>query len=233
LEIVDRYREQIHLRNIPPSDRPHFDRHLVAIPEVLATDTFRLIYESLHASTDAVRIRLPGHKSGATISYQSCHTVIPGVIALYHSPALRQLISAIVDVSVVPTPLHDQSSCSILIYDQAGDHIGWHHDLNFYAGRHFTALLPLANEDASGEGLSSATLRVRLGRDECEVPTYPNTLVLFEGAHVLHKVTPLGAGEKRIILSMTFCTDPASTALQSTARRFKDIAYYGLKALWT
>jgi len=55
----------------------------------------------------------------------------------------------------------------------------------------------------------------------------------IEGACVRHRVTHLGAGEKRVVLSMTFCTDPRATPLQSAGRRFKDIAYYGPRALWT
>ena len=47
--------------------------------------------------------------------------------------------------TLVPTPLHDQSSCSVLVYEKPGDHIGWHYDHNFYKGRHFTVLIPIVN----------------------------------------------------------------------------------------
>lgn len=237
LQIIDRYEKQIQLREtvqeIMTEEKPSFDRRLVTIPDLLCADTFCLLRESLPISPPAVRVLLPVHKSGATISYRLCHTVAPIIIAFYHSATLRQCISNIVGASVCPTPLNDQSSCSVLIYDRPGDHIGWHYDLNFYAGRHFTALLPLINEDISGEGPSSSNLLVRMAGEDRIVPTRPNHLVLFEGAHVFHRVTPLKAGERRVILSMTFCTDPASTPLQSAARRFKDIAYFGMKALWT
>ena len=63
--------------------------------------------------------------------------------------------------------------------------------------------------------------------------TPPNLLVVFEGAHVLHKATPIADGERRVVLSMTFCTDPRSSALQGVARRIKDTAFFGLRALWT
>jgi hypothetical protein len=32
---------------------------------------------------------------------------------------------------------------------------------------------------------------------------------------------------------MTFCTDPSASALKGVLRRFKDTAFYGVRALWT
>ena len=58
-------------------------------------------------------------------------------------------------------------------------------------------------------------------------------MIVFEGAKVRHKVTPIGEGEKRVIWSMTYCADPRNSALQGMARRVKDTAFFGLRALWT
>jgi hypothetical protein len=121
----------------------------------------------------------------------------------------------------------------VLVYEKAGDHIGWHYDYSFYNGRHFTVLLSLMNSDVSGTASSSSNLLVRTTDAVRVVPTPPNALVLFEGEHVNHRVTPLGFGERRVVLSMTFCTDPSSGFVKSMERRFKDIAYFGLRALWT
>ena len=56
---------------------------------------------------------------------------------------------------------------------------------------------------------------------------------LFDGARVLHKVTPIAEGERRTVLSMTYCTDPRNSRLQGIARRIKDMAFFGPRALWT
>jgi hypothetical protein len=69
--------------------------------------------------------------------------------------------------------------------------------------------------------------------EDIVVRTPPNTLVVFEGARVLHKVTPILSGEKRVILSMTYCTDPRASLLQGIVRRVKDIAFFGIRSLWT
>jgi hypothetical protein len=179
----------------------------------------------------AERSYIPKHKKGGTLSYEAIHRHAPTCLAFYRSRALQEWLSAVIGEPLTPTADHDQSSCSVLYYDEAGDHIGWHYDYNFYSGRHFTVLLSLVNRSAAG-GLSSGRLmqRRRAGGD-IEWDTAENALVLFEGARVLHRASPISAGDLRVMLSMTFCTDPRINPLKEVARRIKDTAYYGLRAL--
>jgi hypothetical protein len=157
----------------------------------------------------------------------------PGIVSFYHSADLLGLVSRLVGVWVGPTPIHDQSSLSLLSYNKPGDHIGWHYDHNFYRGRHFTLLLAIVNTGRAARGLSHAVLKARVGGREIGISTAPNTLVVFEGALVQHQVTPILEGERRLILSMTYCNDPRSHWWQAAARRVKDTAFYGIRALWT
>jgi hypothetical protein len=60
-----------------------------------------------------------------------------------------------------------------------------------------------------------------------------DTLALFEGAPVLHRVTGLGRQQVRIQLSMAFCSDPGASWHEALARRGEDVAYFGIRALWT
>jgi hypothetical protein len=64
------------------------------------------------------------------------------------------------------------------------------------------------------------------------VDTSPNTLVVFEGAKVRHKVNRAKAGDFRVMLSMTYCADPRTDPLKELARRVKDTAFHGVRALW-
>lgn len=210
-----------------------FDRKIVSVHDFLPESVFGILRTVAERQAQSERVNIPVHKRGAAISYHALHYSAPELIAFYLSPDLHAWCSGTVGESVQPTPLNDLSSCSLLIYDRPDDHIGWHFDLNFYRGRHFTALLSLVNSDADGCGVSSANLLVRQSGCDMVIPTPPNTLVLFEGADTYHCVTPLGDGERRIILSMTFCTDRSASTFQRFERRVKDIAYFGLRALWT
>jgi hypothetical protein len=207
--------------------------HLRAIPQCLDAATFDRVRSAAEHLAAGERSYIPGHKAGATVSYAALHRLAPELVAFYQSEDLRRLCSLVCGVEVQPTPVHDQSSCSLLVYERAGDRIGWHFDHDFYRGRHFTVLLALVNRRAQGDGTSSAQLEARLPGGNQVIPTPPNTVVIFEGARVRHRVTPLGPDEQRILLSMTFCTDPRSTVLQGLVRRMKDTAYFGIKALWS
>lgn len=177
------------------------------------------------------RTFIPTHKKGATLSYEQIHTLAPHCLAFYHHPDVQRWVSAIAGIAVQPTPDQDQSSLSILCYSEPGDHINWHYDHNFYRGRHFTVLLSLVNEGPSG--LSSGTLQRRLpGGQTRDFNTCPNTLIVFEGSKVRHRASPVGPDERRIMLSMTYCTDARISRLKEFIRRCKDTAFFGLRALW-
>jgi hypothetical protein len=213
---------------------PAFSEQLAVIPNFLPDKLFQQLREEIVQHIQTERTYLPTHKQGGTVAYETLHETAPKVVSFYNSTYLRTLLSAVVGEAVQPTPVHDQSSCSLLFYTKPGDHINWHYDHNFYNGRHFTVLLPFVNQhNQEPVRLSSAQLLVKKGGYEQPVETTPNTLILFEGAKVLHKVTRLGPDETRIMLSMTFCTKPTASAPKAVARRLKDVAFFGPRALWT
>jgi hypothetical protein len=212
---------------------PSFEERLCTVPDILSPGLFASLRTEILRLADSVRTCVPAHKKGATIGYDALRHGAPKVTALYHSPQYQTFLSRITGGKLGPTPIQDNSSLSVLLYDRPGDHIGWHYDHNFYRGRHFTALIGIENANHDRTALSSARLLVRKNRREIEIPTPANTLVLFEGARTLHKVTPICEGEHRVMLSMTYCTDPRNSVLQETARKIKDTAFFGARALWS
>jgi hypothetical protein len=211
---------------------PSFETRLATLDNALQPEIFSQISAEVSALIETERSYLPAHKKGGTVAYSTLRGKAPTLIGQYHSKEMRRLVSRIVGVDVQPTPLHDESSCSVLFYEKPGDHINWHYDHNFYRGRHFTVLIPVVNRGREG-GLSAARLLAKQGGRDVEVATPPNRLILFEGAKVRHKVAPIGEGERRAVWSMTYCTDPRNSAFQGVARRVKDTAFFGLRSLWT
>ena len=112
------------------------------------------------------------------------------------------------------------------------------------------AILGRRYASSSGNAFPQATVEA--------VPTEVGAVVVFEGAKVFHRVTPLGASKEawksswtpppsppngtpealqpsagseeplRVVLSMTFCTDDRSSLLSTYQRRLKDMTYFGL-----
>lgn len=212
---------------------PSFADRLAVITNVLEQASFERVRAEAERHAAAERSYVPAHKKGGTVAYETLIESSPSIVALYHAPALKAIISGLCGAGVVPTPFKDQSSLSILFYDKPGDHIGWHYDHNFYRGRHFTVLLPVINEGHGPDRLSHARLIARIGEEDRAIATPPNTLIVFEGAKVRHKVVPIAENERRLVISMTYCTDPSANVVQGAARRVKDTAYFGLRALWT
>jgi hypothetical protein len=217
----------------PATDLPSFADRLAVIPNILPGDAAAALRDEALGLVRPERSYVPAHKKGGTVAYETIIASAPQIVSLYHSSAMRELVSRLVGMPVHPTPLHDQSSLSVLFYDRPGDHIGWHYDHNFYRGRHFTVLLPVINEGTGAGALSHATLHAQLKGDDIEIETPPNTLIVFEGAKVCHRVTPILDGERRLVISMTYCTDPHAGVWQGAARRLKDTAFFGIRALWT
>jgi hypothetical protein len=210
--------------------RKHF---LTRFDNFLPVEVLKQLQEECLANqARAERTFLPVHKKGGTLSYEALHYHAPMGLSVFHSEALHRWVSEVVGLDVVPTADHDQSACSVLYYDQPGDHINWHFDHNFYKGRHFTVLLSVVNRSASG-GVSASQLQIKDAAGRVSVvDSSENSLVVFEGARVLHRASPTEGGDRRIILSMTFCTDPRVGLFSELCRRVKDTAYYGPRALW-
>jgi hypothetical protein len=216
---------------------PAFADRLAVVRDFLPAPSFAALAAEAERLVAPERSFVPTHKQGGTVAYETLIATAPTIVACYHAAGLQDFVSRLVGARVGPTPVNDQSSLSVLVYNKPGDHIGWHYDHNFYRGRHFTVLLAIDNVGQAEGGLSHAVLRARLGARastrEIAVSTAPNTLVVFEGARVRHLVTPILAGERRLMLSMTYCTDARSHWWQGLSRRLKDTAFFGIRALWT
>jgi hypothetical protein len=237
-ELTDRIAQISHAREpdwaaVGSRRLPDFADHLAVVPDFLPAPGFAALVAEAERLVAPERSFVPAHKQGGTVAYETLIAAAPAIVAAYHSAALRDLLSRLVGTPVRPTPIHDQSSLSVLVYNKPGDHIGWHYDHNFYRGRHFTVLLAIHNCGRAADGLSHAVLKARPPGREIEISTPANTLVVFEGARVRHRVTPIRDGERRLVLSMTYCTDPRSTWAQGWSRRLKDTAFFGVRALWT
>ena len=228
-----RIEQPMPLADLTARPLPGFSDRLATLPDVLPGGVFEAVARDAEKLVAPERSYIPTHKKGGTVAYETVIEHAPAIAALYQSREMRELVSRLVGEPVTPTPLHDQSSLSVLFYERPGDHIAWHYDHNFYKGRHFTVLIPLVNRGSGEGGLSHARLTARLPGGDLDIATPPNKLIVFEGARVLHKVAPIAENERRLVLSMTYCTDPREGWWQGIARRVKDTAFFGVRALWT
>ena len=90
-----------------------------------------------------------------------------------------------------------------------GDGISWHVDGSIYLGDRWAGILVL-KEDTREEN-SKLELRPNGESLQLKKRDLINSLVLFRGDHVEHRVRPLNPGEHRIVLSLLFSPNPIMT----------------------
>jgi hypothetical protein len=128
-----------------------------------------------------------------------------GIVELYYSNDLLNVLSDIVKKPVQRISLADPNACSLLIYTNKGDHIDWHLDYSSYYGDRFVVLLTIVNENANHNGLSQNVFKYNYNGKTYDLKMKENSLVIFKGSEILHKSTAIDDNERRILLSMVFC----------------------------
>ena len=96
---IDKHGEGRH--RVPLSDRiPH------GFPQFLA---------SMNTSMTASGFTSQFTRVGVTTAYETLQRIVSEIVEFYQSEELIETISSVAGETVLPTPSHDQSACSILI----------------------------------------------------------------------------------------------------------------------
>jgi hypothetical protein len=175
---------------------------------------------------------IPFYKKSGSVSCLQMHDDAPTILELYHSPVFRGLLESIIGVSLQTCPDTDAHACAIYYYTQAGDHIGFHYDTSHYRGSRFTVLIGLYDD-------SEGCLVCRIGEDrdddsqELRLPTPPGLCVIFDGNALYHGVSPIGPGQRRVVLSLEYVTDRRMSRWWRFVSRLKDaFAYFGFRQIF-
>jgi len=186
---------------------------------------------AVHASVN--RNYLPGHKQGGSVSRHTIDRLAPFIAELYRSPALLDWLGQLSGERLQASPADDPHAYALYFYTRPGDHIGWHYDTSYYAGRRYTLLLGVVDE-------SSCRLDYELHTREAGVAVVPGSLqippgglVFFDGDKLRHRITPLGEGEVRVSLTFEYVTDPRMHAWWRLISNMKDaVAYFGFRQVF-
>src|SRR5581483_2070592 len=98
--------------------------------------------------TTVNRNYLPGHKQGGSVSRHAIDQLAPAVAALYRRPELIEWLGQLVGQRLQLCPPDDPHSYALYFYTRPGDHIGWHYDTSYYAGRRYTLLLGVIDQSS-------------------------------------------------------------------------------------
>jgi hypothetical protein len=176
---------------------------------------------------------LPGHKQGGSVSRYTIDSLAPAIGQLYRSPALLQWLEQLTGERLQLSPADDPHAYALYFYTKPGDHIGWHYDTSYYAGRRYTLLFGVIDR-------SSCKLDYELHTREPAATVVPGSLqipsgglVVFDGDKLRHRITPLGEGEMRVSLTFEYVTDAHMHPWWRLISNMKDaLAYFGFRQVF-
>jgi hypothetical protein len=204
------------------------------LKDFLAPEITAQLIEAVNAVTGSVnRNYLPGHKQGGSVSRHTIDSLAPCIADLYRSPALIDWLSRLAGERLQLSPPEDPHAYALYFYTRPGDHIGWHYDTSYYAGRRYTLLFGVVDE-------SSCRLDYELHTREAGVTPVPGSvrippggLVFFDGDKLRHRISPLAANEMRVSLTFEYVTDTAMHPWRRVISNMKDaVAYFGFRQVF-
>jgi hypothetical protein len=176
---------------------------------------------------------LPGHKQGGSVSRHTLDQLAPFVAELYESPVLTGLLEKVAGEKLQLSPPDDPHAYALYFYTKPGDHIGWHYDTSYYAGRRYTLLLGVLDHSSCRLDYELHTREPGATVVPGSVQIPPGGLVFFDGDKLRHRITPLGENEKRVSLTFEYVTDQHMHPLWRLISNFKDaVAYFGLRQVF-
>jgi alkylated DNA repair dioxygenase AlkB len=176
---------------------------------------------------------LPGHKQGGSVSRHTLDELAPSIGALYRSPALMRFLAGLAGEPLQVSPADDPHAYAFYFYTRPGDHIGWHYDTSYYAGRRYTVLLGVIDQSSCRLDYQLHTREAGVAVIDGAVRIPPGGLVFFDGDKLRHRITPLGVGEQRVSLTFEYVTDPTMHAGWRLISNMKDaVAYFGFRQVF-
>lgn len=182
---------------------------------------------------DINRNYVPGHKQGGSVSFYNIREKAPAMLALYRSSALRTFLDRLIDAELKLCPEDDPHACALYYYTKPGDYIGYHYDTSYYKGTRYTVLIGLVERSEHCRLVARVDTGVAVENlPETRIRMDAGTMVVFNGDKLWHAVTPLGEGERRVVLTLQYVTDQRMGPVKKLFSNMKDaVAYFGPAAL--
>ena len=198
-------------------------------PEITA----RLI-EGVAAVRNSVnRNYLPGHKQGGSVSRHIIDSQAPFIAELYRSAALRRWLDDLTGERLQLSPSSDPHAYALYFYTRGGDHIGWHYDTSYYAGKRYTLLFGLIDDSSCRLDYQLHTREKGVAAESGSIKIPPGGLVVFNGDALRHRISPALEGETRVSLTFEYVTDPRMHPWWRLISNMKDaFAYFGFRQVF-
>ncbi|MEP6884980.1 MAG: 2OG-Fe(II) oxygenase [Gammaproteobacteria bacterium] len=204
------------------------------VENFLPPDITAQLAAAVAAVSSAVnRNYLPGHKQGGSVSRHAIDEMAPFIAELYRSAALLDWLRRLSGDHLQSSPATDPHAYALYFYTRPGDHIGWHYDTSYYAGRRYTLLFGVVDHSSCRLDYELHTREQDRPKVQGSVQIPPGGLVFFDGDKLRHRISPLADGELRVSLTFEFVTDPTMRPWRRIISNMKDaVAYFGFRQVF-
>jgi hypothetical protein len=210
------------------------DGAFLYLPAFLPDSVTDQLIAAVKAVEPAVnRNYLPGHKQGGSVGRHMIDKLAPVIADLYRSPALIDWLERLSGERLRVVPAEDPHAYAFYFYTRCGDHIAWHYDTSYYAGRRYTLLVGVIDASSCRLDYQLHTRERGAAVVAASVQIPAGGLVFFDGDKLRHRITPLGEGEIRVSLTLEYVTDPKMNLGGRLISDMKDaLAYFGFRQVF-
>ena len=217
---------------------PHAQRFFV-LKNILPEGVFRGLQNAAnHLKASSVREDSNWRKGQAIGGHELGRSIAAPWLGHISGPEFRQRTRDATGIGTLElVPDVDTNRMSLLFYDGPerievktdliGDGTDWHMDGNIYLGNRWAGILTLVEETL--DDVSKLELQPNGQITQIPKAQLENSLILFQGDHVLHRVRALAPEERRIVVSLLFSDWPVRTR-NPLLRRYQsrvNLAFYG------
>ena len=143
-------------------------------------------------------------KGASSSHHQMVGTPLADIINIFDNGETINTIYDKTNLQLQFVPKTDPNRLSVLVYQKPKDGINWHYDGNNYYGNRWAAIYTIVDRAKNGNK-SKSQFHYLYNDNEYQFNTPENSLLLFRGDKVKHKVSSLGHDETRIVVSLLFC----------------------------
>jgi hypothetical protein len=217
---------------------PHA-QHFIVLKNILPEDVFRGLQDAAsHLQASSVREDSHWRKGQAIGGHELGRSSAAPWLEHICSPRFRQSTREATGIKTLElVPDVDTNRISLLFYDGPkrkdtktdllGDGTDWHMDGNIYLGDRWAGILTLVEDTL--DDVSKLELQPNGQITQIPKAQLENSLILFQGDHVLHRVRAMAPGERRVVISLLFSDWPVRTR-NPLLRRYQskvNLAFYG------
>jgi alkylated DNA repair dioxygenase AlkB len=176
---------------------------------------------------------LPGHKQGGSVSRHAIDKQAPVIAELYRAQPLLHWLEQLTGEHLQLSPPEDPHAYALYFYTRPGDHIGWHYDTSYYAGRRYTLLFGVIDNSSCRLDYELHTREKGVSVVSGSIKIPPGGLVVFDGDTLRHRITPSLPGETRVSLTFEYVTDPRMHPWWRLISNMKDaFGYFGFRQVF-